>query len=219
MTLALFWTLKNKSMEWDQAQIAMQSYLLDHDTTITATQWLLDAVDNDLANNEETPTRLFDEQLKPVNETNYQEKDVDPDGYKSKNIRASLYESSNLQEIVDKCSYLTREQQTDLLHLLSKFPGLFDGELKTFKGPPIHLELIDHPTPVRSRAYPVPRSQLPVFKNELDRLVKIGVLERAKWSEWIAGTFIVPKKDGRVRWSTDFRGLNRSLKRHVYPLR
>ena len=117
---------------------------------------------------------------------------------------------------MDKCSYLTREQQTNVLHLLSKFPKLFDGELKPFKGPPIHLGLIDHPTPVRSRAYPVPRSQLPVFKNELDRLVKIGVLERAKLSEWIPGTFIVPKMDGRVRWITDFRGFNRSLKWRVY---
>ena len=53
----------------------------------------------------------------------------------------------------------------------------------------------------------------------MDRLVRIGVLERAKCSEWIAGTFITAKKDGRVRWITDFRGLNRSLKRRVYPLR
>ena len=106
-----------------------------------------------------------------------------------------------------------------LLHLLSKFPELFDGELETFNGPPIHLELIDHPTPVRSQAYPVPRSQLPVFKNELDHLVKIGVLEHAKWSKWIAGTFIVPKKDGCMQWITDFRELNRSLKWHVYLLR
>ena len=60
---------------------------------------------------------------------------------------------------------------------------------------------------------------MPVFKNELDHLVKIGVLERAKRSEWIAGTFIVPKKDGRMWWITDFRGLNRSLKQRVYPLR
>ena len=61
--LDLILDLKNKSNEWDQAQIAVQSYLLDHDTTITVTQWLLDAVDNNLANNEETPIRVFDEQL------------------------------------------------------------------------------------------------------------------------------------------------------------
>ena len=191
---------------------------LGQDTTTTAIQGLLHAVDSDLADNEENPTRASDEQLQPVNETNYQEKDVDPERYKSKNIRASLYKSSNLQEIVDKCSYLTGEQQTHLLQLLSKFPKLFDGELKTFNGPPIHLELIDNPTPVRSQAYPIPSSQLPVFKNELDCLVNIGVMECAKHSEWIAGTFIVPKKDGRMRCITDFRGLNKSLKQHVYLL-
>ena len=130
-----------------------------------------------------------------------------------------MHERSDLQEIVDKCTYLTAAQQHQLFQLLSKFPKLFDGELKTFNGPPIHLELIDNPTPVRSRAYPIPHSQLQVFKQELDRLVRIGVLERAKRSEWIAGTFITAKKDGRVQWITDFRGLNWSLKRRVYPLR
>ena len=36
--LGLILEFKNESMEWDQAQIAMRSYPLDHDTTITATQ-------------------------------------------------------------------------------------------------------------------------------------------------------------------------------------
>ena len=97
---------------------------------------------------------------------------------------------------------------------------MVDGILsKTFNRPPIHLELIDNPTPICSRAYPIPRSQLQVFKQELDCLVRIGVLERAKRSEWIAGTFITAKKDGRAWWITDFRGLNQSLTRRVYPLR
>jgi hypothetical protein len=34
-----------------------------------------------------------------------------------------------------------------------------------------------------------------VFKQELDRLVQVGVLERTGRQEWIAGTFIIPKKD------------------------
>ena len=120
---------------------------------------------------------------------------------------------------MDKCSYLTGEQQTHLLQLLSKFPKLFDGELKTFNGPLIHLELIDNPTPICSWAYPIPRSQLLVFKNEFDHLVNIGVMECAKCSEWIAGTFIVPKKDSCVWGITDFCGLDKSLERCVYLLR
>ena len=60
--LGLILDFKNKSMEWDQAKIAMQSYLISQDTTTTAIQWLLDAVDSDLADNSETPTRASDEQ-------------------------------------------------------------------------------------------------------------------------------------------------------------
>ena len=57
-----------------------------------------------------------------------------------------------------------------------------------------------------------------MFKEEINRLISIGVIEKARRSEWIAGTFIVPKKDGRVWWITDFQGLNKSLKRKAYPL-
>jgi Reverse transcriptase (RNA-dependent DNA polymerase) len=56
------------------------------------------------------------------------------------------------------------------------------------------------------------------FKQELDCLVQEGVLEPGTRSAWIAGTFIIPKKDGRVRWVSDFHGLNKAIKRKVYPI-
>jgi hypothetical protein len=37
-----------------------------------------------------------------------------------------------------------------------------------------------------------------LFKEELDRLEKEGVLSQTGASEWLSPTFIVPKKDGRV---------------------
>ena len=55
-------------------------------------------------------------------------------------------------------------------------------------------------------------------------MVRIGVLEEGSRSEWMAGTFIVPKKllpgetTPRVRWVSDFRGLNKALKRKMYPI-
>ena len=49
-------------------------------------------------------------------------------------------------------------------------------------------------------------------------LCKEGVLEKDSDSEWAAPTFIVPKKEGTVRFVTDFRQLNKALKRKPFPI-
>ena len=211
--LGIVLDFSTKSMAWDGSTATMREYDQTQEQTSLATNLLLDIIDNSLEAND--IITLLDQS----SEVQYQEKDVDPSGYKTKTIRTSLYEPSNLQDIVDKCVYLLPSQREQLYSLLSQFHKLFDGRLKTFKGPPVHLKLIDNPIPVRRHPYTVPTSHLAVFKEELRRLISIGVIEKAQRSEWIAGTFIVPKKDGRVRWITDFRGLNKSLRRRVYPLR
>ena len=106
-------------------------------------------------------------------------------------------------------------QRAQLHKLLKQFLRHFNGQLKTFKGPPVHLELIENPVPVCRQPYALPTSHLMVFKHELLRLIEIGVIKKAKCSEWIAGTFIIPKKDGHVCWITDFHGLNKSLHRKI----
>ena len=80
------------------------------------------------------------------------------------------------------------------------------------------LEVDPTISPKKIRGYDVPRAHEDVFKTELDRLVRIGVLEPADRSEWISGTFIIPKKDGTVRWVSDFRALNKALRRRCYPM-
>ena len=211
--LGIVLDFNTKSVAWDGSIVTMREYDQTQEQTSLATNLLLDVIDSNLEANDSIT--LLDQ----PSDVHYQEKDVDPSGYKTKTIRTSLYEPSNLQDIVDKCVYLLPSQREQLYSLLAQFHNLFDGRLKTFKGPPVHLELIENPVPVRRRPYTIPTSQLAVFKEELRRLISIGVIEKAQRSEWIAGTFIVPKKDGRVRWITDFRGLNKSLRCKVYPLR
>ena len=201
-----------KSMEWDKSIVAMREHPINMSTNSFAMNLLLDAIDGGLDNNDSTFV------LDQPSDLHYQASKASTDGYKSKTISTSLYEPANLQDIMDKCNYLLPQQRQQLYSMLQKFHKLFDGQLKTFKGPPVHLQLIKNPKPIHRGPYSVPTSHLTVFKAELQQLLKIGVIEKAAQSEWVAGTFIVPKKDGCVHWITDFRDLNKSLCRKVYPL-
>ena len=57
-----------------------------------------------------------------------------------------------------------------------------------------------------------------VFRKDLNHLIEKQVLESIPQSELVFPTFIIPKKDGRVRWVSDFRKLNKLLKRSRYFL-
>ena len=59
--------------------------------------------------------------------------------------------------------------------------------------------------PYHARPFPVPRAYEATLKLEVNRLVDIGVLKWKNRSEWAAPTFIIPKKDGTVRFISDFR--------------
>jgi hypothetical protein len=100
--------------------------------------------------------------------------------------------------------------------MLNKFGELFDGSLGCYPHKKMHLELLPDAKSVHSKPYAVPRAHEEVFKNELDHLCTLGVLERCVASEW--GAPIIPKKDRRVRWVSDFRALNKLIERKIYPL-
>jgi hypothetical protein len=58
----------------------------------------------------------------------------------------------------------------------------------------------------------LPKIYHDTLKNEIERLVKVGVLKRCSDSEWAAPTFIIQKKNGTVIFLSDFRKLNEMLK-------
>jgi hypothetical protein len=133
-------------------------------------------------------------------------------------ILPSKYEAADVHQLAQAQQHLTLQQRKDLEQVLQEHTTLFDGHLKKYTGGQVHLNIDPTATPHCVRAYPVAESLRTLFKGELDRLVAEDVLEPAPRSEWIAGTFIIKKKDGRVRWITDFRGLNNAIRRKVYPI-
>jgi len=139
-------------------------------------------------------------------------------GYKSSTILHSKYDQVSPHVVAQQQKHLSVRQQEQLANVLKKFDKLFNGKLDKFPGREVHLDLLPDAKPFSCRPYPVPKKHEQVFKDELQRLCDCGVLSRCGASEWLAPTFVIPKKDGRVRWITDFRQLNRMIRRKVYNL-
>ena len=209
-------------MTWDDVTVPMKLYSLkppkeaavdDASEPNLAEAMLWDLVEEDLEEDDDDENDGF------VTVSKEEEHEAAEAGYHSKTILSSKYEKVDVHAIAKQCTHLPLHKQNELAEMLENYQGqLFSGKLGKYEGEKIHLDIDPSVPASRSRYYPVPYKQLPVFKEELDRLVDIGVLEKTGRSEWIAGTFIKPKKDGRVRWLSDFRALNKALRRKVYPL-
>ena len=248
--LGLVLDFKNCKMSWDDCHVPMRSFPtpngkkyknLPPEPTL-AEQLFYDAIEADLEDDDTLPTcdmtecsdddYLLNDEFEDSDKGNDQSTDnyhdaddenqEPPD--KDKSINISKYNAADIDQVCRSCQHLSQTQQNDLRDVLSKYPTLFNNELGTYPDEKIHLDLRDDAVPHTTRAYTVPHNHRAVFKAELDRLVKIGVLEEGSRSEWIAGTFVIPKKllpgekVPRVRWISDFRGLNKALKRKTYPI-
>ena len=99
-----------------------------------------------------------------------------------------------------------------------EYETLFDGTLGDWDTEPIHLQLKPGATPFRGRPFPIPRIHLETLKKEVARLEEIGVLKRQPESEWASPTFIIPKKNKTVRFISDFREVNKCIRRTPYPI-
>jgi len=118
------------------------------------------------------------------------------------NILDTKHEKAGLQSVVStNCSCLSPQDQIKLLEILTEFEEiltefeeLFDGTLDDWKTDPISFELEEGTKPYHGRLYPVPKTYRETTIRELNRLVKLRVVEHQPGSEWASPSFIIPKK-------------------------
>jgi len=133
-------------------------------------------------------------------------------------ILDAKYEKIDVDEVITHLTHLNSQQKEDLKQVLQEHTKLFDGTLGVYPHRKFHIDLVPEAVAKHARPYPVPVIHLAAFKKELLHLVEIGVLSPQGASEWASPTFITPKKDGRVRWVSDLRELNKVVRRKQYPL-
>jgi hypothetical protein len=134
-------------------------------------------------------------------------------------ILDAKYKKADLQTIVrDNCKHPSANQQKKLLQLLKKYESLFDGTLGDWKTKPVSFQLKEGVSPYHGRVFPVPKIHKDTIIKEVERLCKLGVLERQPASEWASPSFIIPKKDRTVCFLSVFQEVNKRLVRTPFPI-
>lgn len=103
--------------------------------------------------------------------------------------------------------------------LKQEFPELFMEGLGEYKGPEVSLNVRADAVPRYLRARPVPFPQKQQVKEELQRMVKEGVLTPVTYSKWATPIRVVKKDDGSLRICGDYRAtVNVAIDVDTYPL-
>ena len=121
-------------------------------------------------------------------------------------------QKADLQSIVkNNCKHLSADHQKKLLQRLFEFESLSDGTLGDWKSNPVSFfQLKQGASPYHGRAFPVPKIHKDVLIKEVERLCKLGVLERQHYSEWALPSFTVPRKITPC-FLSDFREVKKRL--------
>ena len=115
-------------------------------------------------------------------------------------------------------THLSTEERQEFKEVLDKYTEVSNGKLGCYPHEKIHIQLKPGVKPIHKHAYPVSFKREELFKRELEHLVREGVLRECGPTQWGFPTFIVPKKDDRVRWVSNFQALNELIERPQYSL-
>ena len=109
-------------------------------------------------------------------------------------------------------------EKRSLLKLFQKIEDLFEGKVGTWNWAPVSLELKEGAKLWHGKVHTPPLACAAQTQKECDCLCAAGTLQKINDSKWGHPTFITPKKDGKMRWTANLRGLNKQNKHKPHPL-
>ena len=108
---------------------------------------------------------------------------------------------------------------TKSTELIRKYSTLLEANPSKYITGYLHKPIIDSVVPpVAQPLRRVPLALLPKVKEELERMVKTGVLESIDASDWVSNMVIARKSDGAIRICADLTNVNKAIIPDRYPL-
>lgn len=149
---------------------------------------------------------LYD--LKPI--------DVDPD------LHANHFDQFE-EYIKDKIDItnVPKSLKYPFLQLLHSFDHIFDwennkiGNIDVFEH---EIKLKPDAVPKRVRPYRLSPAETESLRQELEKLLSLGIIEKGGYSDWASPIIMIKKKDGSYRIVADFRYLNSQSQVMNYPI-
>lgn len=136
------------------------------------------------------------------------------------NVRCFVVDQAENLLSRDAAIRLQLIQRLDSIETPLHDPLYGDLDIHPVKCPPVHITLTDKHTPysvATARRVPIPLMQK--VKEELDRLKSVGIIMPIEEpTDWCAPIVPVLKKGGGVRICTDYKHLNKAVKRERYQL-
>ena len=127
--------------------------------------------------------------------------------------------SSVVSNIKLPSHYLSDEQQVELKNVLNKYSDVFaksDSDLGRTDVLEHAIDTQGHAS-IYQRPYRVPQTQRKVIETHVKDMANRGVIRPSK-SPWSSPVVLVGKKDGSTRFCVDFRKVNATTCKDVYPL-
>ena len=91
---------------------------------------------------------------------------------------------ADLDKVAKETPHLSNKVRSKLKKLLNKYEEHFDSTIGTWNMDLHTINLKDDAKPYDGRPYSIPKAHERALRNEVDRLVKIGLLKKANHSQW-----------------------------------